>query len=239
MRYWLANNDGTTVGPHTLDEIRALAASGSLSPAAQVCPENSTEWLPAAGVLGAAPPTSPQPLSAPPGCCCLCGADSNRKAEKTLYGHPVCKKCYWKFANRRQGAFFIDYICLMVLAYLLGGMLGAVMAIAGASVESMEWTGFILGYAMLIPFFMKDAFGGRSPGRLLCGVAVMNRFTGQPIGPVESLKRNLPLLIPFMILFVAFQLSRGHRVGDGWSRSKVTWKRYKTHPAFGIERAGD
>src|SRR5439155_5644576 len=40
------------------------------------------------------------------GVCQLC---HQRPAwRKLLYGHPVCKKCYYKFANRRQLAYVVD-----------------------------------------------------------------------------------------------------------------------------------
>lgn len=236
MRYWLSNNDGKTVGPHTLDEIRSLAASNALSPEAQVCPENSTDWTSAATVLGTTPPTVPVPGLVPTGCCCLCGGTSNRKATKSLYGHPVCKKCFWAFANRRQGAFVIDYVTYLALVYTVDWIFSAATGrVLPPDRETYQLHASVIAWILFVMFLAKDANGGRTFGRLLCGVGVIDRFTGAPIGLGASIKRNLPLLIPFIALFVAFQLCRGHRIGDGWSRSKVIWKRYATNPAFGPE----
>lgn len=239
MRYWLSNNDGKTVGPHTLDEIRALAASHALSPEAQVCPENSTDWIPAAVALGTTPPTAPVPGLVPTGCCCLCGDTSNRKAEKSLYGNPVCKKCHWAFANRRQGSFVIDfvlwYILTLIVALIVGAVLGPLMAAARAPGWSLEIAGYWTGLLMWLGFFTKDAFRSGTPGRALCGVAVIDRFTGKPITLTASFKRNLPLLIPFMPLVVALQLNGGHRIGDGWSQSKVIWRKHAGKPIFAPE----
>ena len=78
-------------------------------------------------------------------------------------------------------------------------------------------------------FFCKDSFRGHSPGKWVCGVRVVDRDRGEPIGLAGSFKRNLPLLIP---LVVAFLLQKGHRLGDGWAKSKVVWKRYANHPVF-------
>lgn len=239
MRYRLSNDDGPSVGPYTLDEIRALAASGSLAPSARIRAENSSDWVAASAVIGATPPTAPVPGLVPAGCCCLCGDTSNRRAERSLYGHPVCTKCHRAFANRRQGSFVIDlvlwYILTLVVALVVGAVLGPLMAAARAPGWSLELAGSWFGLLMWLGFLTKDAFRHGTPGRALCGVAVIDRFTGKPITLAASFKRNLPLLIPLMPLVVALQLIGGHRIGDGWSQSKVIWRKHAGKPIFAPE----
>ena len=81
-------------------------------------------------------------------------------------------------------------------------------------------------------FVMRDSFWGRSPGKMAMGVQVYDEVTGEPAGFMTSVKRNLPLLIPFMPLVVATTMLKGPRLGDGWARSKVVWLRYADHPVF-------
>ena len=83
-----------------------------------------------------------------------------------------------------------------------------------------------------LAFFCKDGFQGRSPGRALCGVQVVDRHTHAPIGFLPSLKRNLILYVPLMPVVIAFRLLQGHRFGDGWANTTVVWKKYAAHPVF-------
>jgi uncharacterized RDD family membrane protein YckC len=231
MRYWLSNNDGKTRGPYELEQIRSLVGAGSLSPMAQVCAEGSTEWMPVASIL-TAPPTAPVPGSAMlDGACGCCGMSPPKKPKK-LYGHTVCKTCYYKFANRRQMAYIVDWICFVVASLLIGGGFGAVAGAVGTSDEAIELVGAVLGWALLPVFLLKDGIAGCSPGKALCGVRVIDSVTGTPIGPVQSLKRNLPIVIPIVPIIILIQMLKGPRLGDGWARTKVIWKRYESNPVF-------
>jgi uncharacterized RDD family membrane protein YckC len=233
MRYWLSNNDGKASGPYELDEIRRMAAQQALSPAAMLCPEGGAEWVPLASVI-VAPPTSP--LMGAGAACACCGV-SPLPQPKLLYGMPVCKRCLYKFANRRQGAFVIDMMLIWILSFLLG----LVVAIAFSSarldpqVESLLHAGLYLFAAGLL--LMRDAFQGCSPGRALLGVRVVDEVSGAPIGPLQSAGRNLLLLIPFAPLVAAVQLVHGPRMGDRLSRTKVVWNRYRDAPVFRARNA--
>lgn len=156
-------------------------------------------------------------------CCPLCGKSKHMPKEKSLYGHLVCKKCYYSFANRRQLAFAIDVILLNIFFIIFAAF------IVGVKTEEQESS---LWFICLLIFFMKDGFSGSSPGKYVVGVKAINENTGKPIGFGSSFKRNLPLLIPFMPIAVAYQLCKGHRTGDKWSDSKVIWKKYADNPVF-------
>jgi uncharacterized RDD family membrane protein YckC len=232
MRYWLSNNDGRTTGPYGLEEIRAFAGNGSLSPAAMACAEGSTEWQPISAVL-TAPPTAPVTADAVmDGACGCCGTMPPRKP-KELYGHVVCKKCYYRFANRRQCAYIIDVLCLWAVLLFVGIALGAMGATAGMPDEALEMIVTIVGWALFPVFLLKDGFRGTSPGKWLCGVQVLDARTGAPIGAGASFKRNLPLLIPIVgQLIILIQMLKGPRLGDGWAHTKVIWKKYAGQPIF-------
>lgn len=232
MRYWLSNNDGKTIGPYGLEDIRSFAGSGRLSPEAKVCAEDTTEWMPVSSVL-TAPPTAPVAASAMmDGACGCCGEMPPRKPRK-LYGHTVCKKCYYRFANRRQLAYFVDALGLWLVMVVIAAGLGAVAGIGGASGGTLEMLGSLLGWLFLPVFVMKDGFGGYSPGKWLCGVRVIDARTGAPIGVGASFKRNLPLLIPIVgQLIILIQMNKGPRLGDGWAHAKVIWNKYVDKPLF-------
>ena len=167
--------------------------------------------------------------------CPLCGRPILTSQAKQLYGNSVCKKCYYAFANRRQLAFFLDIAAWRLLLFPMGFAIGLIMAASGASQLDIEGTATTLGWLLLLIFFCKDCFSGHSLGKLICGVKVIDAATGEPAGIGASFKRNLPLLVPFMPLIVAFQLCKGHRTGDGWSNTKVIWKKYASHPIFAPE----
>lgn len=232
MRYWLSNNDGKTIGPYGLEDIRSFAGSGRLSPEAKVCAEGTTEWMPVASVL-TAPPTAPVAASAMmDGACGCCGETPPRKPKK-LYGHTVCKKCYYRFASRRQGAYLIDLVCLYALAFAVGIPFGIIMAMMGMAGQELELAGNVFGLAMFVLFLGKDCIRGQSPGKMACGVRVIDARTGAPIGVGASFKRNLPLLIPIVgQLIILIQMNKGPRLGDGWAHAKVIWNKYADKPLF-------
>jgi len=158
--------------------------------------------------------------------CPLCGKADKMQKAKPLYGHMVCNGCRDGFANRRQAAGALD---IFVLIYLLQLALAAMLVSQGSAPEdvtTIAWLGSIL------VFLGKESIGGRSPGKAFFGVRVIDDTNGQPVGLAWSIKRNLPLLIPFMPLIVALQLGKGERTGDGWAHTKVVWQKYADHPIF-------
>lgn len=152
--------------------------------------------------------------------------------EKSLYGHMVCKKCYYGFANQRQLAYFLDILSYYAACLVAGLMLGFLMALSGSSESEIGAVGSLLGWILLPVFICKDCFSGQSVGKAMCGVKVIDETTGEPCGIGASFKRNLPLVIPFMPFIVAFQLNGGPRTGDGWANTKVIWKKHASHPIF-------
>jgi uncharacterized RDD family membrane protein YckC len=151
---------------------------------------------------------------------------------KPLYDTPVCKKCYYKFANRRQLAFIFDNLFFRLFIILVVVGVGSLSSSSGTIDESVVFLVDVLPYLLLPIYFLKDGFAGYSLGKLVCGVRVMNNKTGLPGGFGMSFLRNLPIVIPIVPLIIAFQLQKGPRWGDKWSNSKVIWMKYKDHPIF-------
>lgn len=165
--------------------------------------------------------------------CSLCGRTKKMRKPKRLYGVAVCRKCYYAFANRRQLAFLVDALIWWPVSFLLGMALGVVLVIANASQTTADLVITLFGWLVFpLVFFLKDGFWGYSPGKAICRVQVVNRLTLEPTGVVPSLKRNLILIVPLMPLVIAWWLQRGYRLGDGWARTKVIWKKYAAHPLF-------
>lgn len=165
--------------------------------------------------------------------CPLCRESKRMRKAKPLYGVPICPKCYYKFANRRQVAYLLDWIVFQFAMFYAALGIGVALAAAQAPQNAIDNLGLLAAW-LIFPmiFFLKDGFSGHSPGKAIIGVQVVNPETFKPIGFVSSFKRNLPLLIPFMALIIAFLLQKGYRLGDGWAHSKVIWKKYANHPVF-------
>ena len=154
--------------------------------------------------------------------CPVCATDQHMgKESRLLYGQPVCKKCYFGFANKRQLAFIVDMIlwniCLIVLL---------------RSIEVSEAASQGIAFLLFPVFCLKEGFAGLSPGKAMVGAQVISTVTGRPSGFGSSFKRNLPLMIPFAALFMVSQLSKGNRWGDGWSKTRVIWKKYRNKEPF-------
>jgi len=166
--------------------------------------------------------------------CPLCGNTKRMHKAMELYDQMVCPKCYYGFANRRQLAYFIDLMLLIILNILLGIILGIIEETNGYPKPDIDNMARVISWFLYVAFICKDCFYGQSIGKVLCGVKVINESTGQPGEIGASMMRNLILLVPLMPLVVGFQLPRGYRVGDGWAKTKVIWKKYADHPIFAI-----
>jgi uncharacterized RDD family membrane protein YckC len=169
--------------------------------------------------------------------CPLCDVSRKPKAFKKLFDIPVCSKCFYKFANRRQFAYLIDWLTLYLLSAAFGILLALVFpelinspqdrfTLADGFVIVLDW--------LLVPlvFFMKDGFRGHSPGKWLTGVQVVDQLTREPIGFGPSFKRNLCLIVPIAPLIVAFTLAKGRRWGDKWAHTEVIWKKHRFRAPF-------
>lgn len=82
MKYWLNNCGEESYGPYELEQLRTLQSEGRVAATAQVCPEGSTRWVPAASVLMTANADSPPPPNrgAPPPPVTMPGGSADRQS---------------------------------------------------------------------------------------------------------------------------------------------------------------
>lgn len=164
---------------------------------------------------------------------------------KILYNHRVCEKCHQDFALLRVLAHFLDQMLLSFAGFILGFIILFVAALmgaaAGAASGNQDFGGrlavFVWVLMLLVVVFFaiaKDGFGGYSPMKYVMGLRVIDSVTGRPAGFLDAFKRNLALNIPFMPLYVLFQLmgKDGTRVGDRWAGTKVVWKKHRDLDPF-------
>ena len=172
--------------------------------------------------------------------CPLCYRSGPIDAFGPLYDAPVCQRCRWGFAGRRHFAFLIDWIIwqlVVVLVAVVLILLAAVWQPPRAVVEILMAAGaFIIAPMILV---MKDGFRGYSPGKAVCGLRVIHEATGRPAGFAASLQRNLVLCVPLLPLVLAFSLTGGPRLGDGWARTRVIRRKHARHPVFTGRPAAD
>ncbi len=155
--------------------------------------------------------------------CPMCGSGINLRERAFLYNVRICRPCEHGFLARRFLAFAVDL--------LLAGLL--VNAVVAPLCTRLETFGLgALGRALinlgpLLLLMWKDGFAGHSPGKWLFGLRVIATDSWQPIGFWRSFKRNLCLLVPFVVFVIADEVWHGQpRRGDKWAGTKVIWRRY-------------
>jgi uncharacterized RDD family membrane protein YckC len=170
--------------------------------------------------------------------CRLCGREYNQRTRRSINGFSVCKKCYKAFVNRREAAFLIDFLsygCLAVpVSHLVLNYLMLNYLVPGASWVLPE---VLLGVNLLVwlPFALKDGFRGRSPGKWLLDLMVVEMGSRKPAGFWRSFLRNFYLCIP-LIQWIPFLLAfgpwRGRRWGDRIADTMVVWGRHANKLPF-------
>jgi uncharacterized RDD family membrane protein YckC len=175
--------------------------------------------------------------------CPLCDVELAAQTPiRQIYGLQVCASCHDDFAFRRGLAFFLDAMASNVVimpAILLGFLLfGTDMPVRARSFEQnlfvRSLTIVVLVAVPALLILLKEGFGGSSPGKALFGLKVINTSSGQTCSFASSMKRTLPLFVPFMPIYVAYQLFRsdGRRLGDVWAGTKVISKQQRTKAPF-------
>jgi uncharacterized RDD family membrane protein YckC len=103
---------------------------------------------------------------------------------------------------------------------------GALVATAALLYLVSGSLGFLAAGALYLAF--RDAVGGRSLGKLLCGLMVVSVETGGPATTMDSLRRNLILLLPGANLVAVFLEAttivrdvQGQRLGDRLAQTQV------------------
>jgi hypothetical protein len=110
-----------------------------------------------------------------------------------------------------------------LFAATVDGMLVAIALVPYRSSESL--VDVLAGAAYLL---LRDAVRGRSVGKFLCGLVVINLETGRPCGCGPSVSRNVLFLLPGANVVAAFLEAatsirdpQGQRLGDRFALTQV------------------
>ncbi len=152
---------------------------------------------------------------------CLRPFGTLRRRPAVLYNTLVCSACRNSLVNRRQLAWVIDRLLRAGLDLLLVGLIMGYGSAATFGPDPL--TTIMMGLPSAVLFFpFKDAFQGCSPGKLLCGLRVVDVWSREPITIWASVKRNLPFVVPYLgALVEGLSLNSGQRWGDRLARSMV------------------
>ena len=164
--------------------------------------------------------------------CPLCGRPLIPGKARLLYGELACKRCRFRFSDRRAIALLLDYIVLYpVLVALAAFGLGTSALLSSFFLSGSSWPLWVAAGAVVA---MKEGFGGGSPGKLIMGLRVVRADTREPIGFLESFKRNILLTFPLVReLILADGYLRGTRLGDGWAGTMVIRRKLAHRVPFG------
>jgi uncharacterized RDD family membrane protein YckC len=75
---------------------------------------------------------------------------------------------------------------------------------------------------LMLLYFLKDSFGGRSPAKRIMKLQVVDFKTGMPASPAQCFVRNLPILVwPVEVIMTLVNSQR--RIGDYIAGTKVVY----------------
>jgi uncharacterized RDD family membrane protein YckC len=110
-----------------------------------------------------------------------------------------------------------------LLAAILDGLL---VAAALIPFRDSQWQVHLAAAAAYV--LLKDALLGRSVGKFLCGLVVINLETGQPASLAKSISRNILFVMPGANVVAAFLETtttirdpQGQRLGDRFALTQV------------------
>ena len=157
--------------------------------------------------------------------CPICGEAGRKysKGGKELYGEKVCKKCFYSLMNRRQIAYVLDAAVysgvFLVVFIVLGFAFIAVLLSMGyepTSFNDVETVYKLVATVALMmhsaAFTLKDFMGGRSVGKFLCGVQVIDEETGEEASFKQIFKRNAMVFLCLLLGLVFYRILNRFRV---------------------------
>lgn len=152
--------------------------------------------------------------------CSLCGKQCTALAP--LYRGRVCHNCRRRFLLDRSAAYVVDFLVFYGGLRLLLWSCG-LRGFANQIGLGPYWLSVgLLVFACRVIFICKDLFVGRSPGKWIMGLLIVDEATGAPARWKQSIVRNLILLIPVIgESIVGLSLRSGWRLGDRIARTRV------------------
>jgi len=153
--------------------------------------------------------------------------------ERRLNRIVVCRHCQNAYVRRRLAAFIVDCGVCVMIGEAASWITTAMTSSSGWRpwIVSWEdkWVTNVLVWAFIL---LRDGLAGQSPGKAVLGLQVIDWNTGRPVGFWQSLKRNLPILVPCAIIVMPATLEKGWRWGDHWARTRVIWKKHRLELPF-------
>jgi uncharacterized RDD family membrane protein YckC len=148
---------------------------------------------------------------------------------KALYGRIVCRRCWAAFHRRRQVAWAIDALLLVLIAIALAELAHVPAEPDHVFPTRSDWPWYAILSALLA---MKDGFGGRSVGKALCDLQVVDRSSDAPAWLHQSILRNFFLCMPLCVVIEGMLMAGGPRIGDAIARTRVIWRRHRDNQVF-------
>lgn len=124
----------------------------------------------------------------------------------------------------RAGALLGDALggsLLMIIPGSIGSLVALLLGSEPRVLSAIWWS--TAGVLVLI-LLIRDSWRGRSPGKRLLGLS-LHTSSGRPCGVLRSIVRNVPLLVPGVILIeilLVVATSKSRRLGDLIARTAVT-----------------
>jgi uncharacterized RDD family membrane protein YckC len=119
-------------------------------------------------------------------------------------------------AGALMGVLLIVAIVVMVVGMMVNPAIGTLIYVVVLLVAVV----LVLAYSLL-----KDGlFGGRSPGKKLAGLKVVNVRKNSPCSMKDSVMRNLTFMVPLLNIvecIMPFVDAEGLRFGDKWAGTQV------------------
>ncbi len=140
--------------------------------------------------------------------------------------------------RRREWTYILDIFLSNIFCFSIGVAIGIA---GGTSNDNSESTAFLVGLIISTCYFLfKDSFSGKSLGKLITGLRVVDLDSRQPIGPGKSIARNWIFLVPFLPiveLIVANVREDKRRLGDLMANTivikdkmTIAQQKYPTYP---------
>jgi uncharacterized RDD family membrane protein YckC len=120
-------------------------------------------------------------------------------------------------------AFAIDALGMLFLLILPATIASYAIVFTLDSTPAVAKVWQVVLALFLAGMLLRDSIGGRSPGKKLLGLAILTP-AGKTCGPLRSIARNLPLMIPGwnLVELLVLLLSReSRRPGDLIARTRV------------------
>ena len=123
----------------------------------------------------------------------------------------------------RAGALLTDALGASLLMIIPGSIASGFALFGGAQPKVLNAIWWSTGLLLVVMMLLRDGTKGRSPGKHLLGLT-LHTATGRKCGYLRSIGRNLPLLVPGVILIEAILVlftARSRRLGDRLARTTV------------------